>query len=185
LALVARALSLDLSALPVRLEELRLRFAMGAGNNNRAVLLVYPAAEAGYEPVHIRFAVYMNLVVDGKPAAGNLGQLIVTGHRLIGMLTHGNADATKLDESAGSVFAFTIGLDDIQQPVPKTRWTGRVAAVTIASQPAQDPLFELAVTSVVGELADSGELGYRQSLADLIASLSPEARKRMQGPARH
>jgi hypothetical protein len=182
-AIVARALTIDLNSLPVRLEELRLGFEMGIGNNKRPLLLVHPASDAGHEPVHVRYAVYMNLTLNGRPAAGNLGQLIITGQRLIGLMTHGNANGTKLDESAGSVFAFTIGLDDIQQPAPKTRWTGRVASVTIASQAGQTPPFGLAVTSVVGVLSDSGDLTYGQSFADLMASLTPEARQRMRGSA--
>ena len=181
--IVARALTLDLNALPVRLEDLRLGFGMGVGNNKAPLLLVYPSADVGYEPVHVRYAVYMSLTLNGRPAAGNLGQLIVTGQRLIGMMTHGNAEGTRLDDAAGSVFAFTIGLDEIQQPTPKTRWTGRVAGVTIASQPGQNPPFELAITSVVGVLADGGGLAYGQAFADLMASLTYEARQRMQGPA--
>lgn len=182
MAIVARALTLDLNALPVRLEDLRLGLGMGVGNNKSPLLLVHPASDAGYEAAYVRYAVYMNLTLDGRPAAGNLGQLIVTGQRLIGLMTHGNASGTKLDESAGSVFAFSIGLDDVRQPAPKTRWTGRVASVTIASQPGQNPPFELAVTSVIGVLTDSGGLAYGQSFADLMASLTSEARKRMQGP---
>jgi hypothetical protein len=171
-AIAARALTLDLNALPARLEELRIGFGMGVGNNKKPLLLVYPGTGAGYEALHVRYAVYMNFALDGRSAAGNLGQLIVTGQRLVGMMTHGKANDTTLDESVGSVFAFTIGMDDIQQATAKTRWTGRVAGVTITSRPAQNPAFDLAITSVVGVLTDEGGLTYGLSFADLMTSLT-------------
>lgn len=171
MAIVARALTLDLNALPVQQEELRIGLGMGVGNNKRPLLLVYPDAGTDGATSHVRYAVYMNLALNDRPVAGNLGQLIVTGQRIVGMMTHGTADGTKLDESAGSVFAFTFGLDDIQPPVAKTRWTGRVAGVIIASRPAQNPAFELTINSVVGALTDDGGLTYGQSFADLMASL--------------
>jgi hypothetical protein len=171
-AIAARALTLDLNALPARQEELRIGFGMGVGNNKKPLLLVHPGTGDDYEALHVRYAVYMNLALDGRPVAGNLGQLIVTGQRLVGMMTHGKASDTTLDESVGSVFAFTIGMDDIQQPTAKTRWTGRVAGVVITSRPAQNPAFELAITSVVGVLTDEGGLTYGQSLADLMTSLT-------------
>jgi hypothetical protein len=172
-AFAARALTLDLNALPVRQEELRIGFGMGVGNNKKPLLLVYPGTGADHETLHVRYAVYMNLALDGRPVAGNLGQLIVTGQCLVGMMTHGKANGTTLDESVGSVFAFTIGLDDIQPPTAKTRWTGRIASVVITSRPGQNPTFELTITSVVGVLTNGGGLTYRQSLADLMTSLTP------------
>ncbi len=173
MAIAVRTLTLDLNALPARLEDLRIGFGLGVGNNKKPLLLVHPGTGADYEPLHVRYAVYMNLALDGRPAAGNLGQLIVTGQRLVGMMTHGKADGTTLDESVGSVFAFTIGMDDIQPPAAKTRWTGRVAAVVIAARPAQNPAFELTVTSVVGLLTDEGSLTFGQSFADLMTALTP------------
>ncbi len=115
MAIVATTLTLDLAALPTRSAELRVGFGMGVGNNNKQLLLLYPGTDGGYEPQHLRYAVYMTLTFDGM-TVGNLGQLVVTGQRLIGMMTHGSAGGTKLNESAGSVFAFTIGLDDFSRP---------------------------------------------------------------------
>jgi hypothetical protein len=179
-AIVATTLTLDLAALPTRSAELRVGFGMGVGNNNKQLLLLYPGTDGGYEPQHLRYAVYMTLTFDGM-TVGNLGQLVVTGQRLIGMMTHGSAGGTKLNESAGSVFAFTIGLDDIQPPATKTRWTGRVAGVIVRSQSAQNPAFELIVTSVVGTITDTGTMTYGQSFADLMASLTPATRERLRG----
>jgi len=181
--LVATTLALDLATLPTRSAELRAGFGMGVGNNNRRLLVLYPGTDAGYEPQHIRYAVYMSLVLGDGTTAGNLGQLIVTGRRLVGMMTHGTVGGTKLNESVGSVFAFTIGLDDIGPPATKTRWTGRVAGVVIRSRQAHDPPFELTVTSVVGTMTDNGALSYDESLTDLIASLTPATRRRLLGSA--
>jgi hypothetical protein len=89
------------------------------------------------------------------------------------MITHGSAAGTRLDESAGSVYAFGFDLDDIKSAEPKTRWTGRVAGAVITAKNDLDPGFVLRVTSVVGTLADSGRLTSGASFADLLRSVTP------------
>ncbi len=56
-----------------------------------------------------------------------------------------------------------------------------MAGVIVRSQPAQNPAFELTVTSVVGTMTDTGTMTYGQSFADLMASLTPATRERLQG----
>jgi len=175
-------LTLNLSALPSRSDELRAAFEIGVGNNNKPMPLLYPDAGGGAEPQHIRYAVYMNLTVTDGTAAGKIGQLVVTAERIMGMFTHGSAGGVKLDESAGSVYGFALGRDDIQPVAVKTRWTGRTAGVVIRSREDQSPAFALEISSVVGVLADTGRLSYGSSLAGLMDSLTPEARTRLGRP---
>jgi hypothetical protein len=176
-AFVTCHLILDLSDLPSHLEELGAGFKMGVGNNKKPLLLIYPAHDAAMGPVAapIRYAVYMTLRLSDGTEAGDVGQLIVSGPRVIGMVTHGSAGESRLDESAGSVYAFCFDLDDIKSVEPRTRWTGRVAGAVITSKDDLDSGFVLRVTSVVGILAESGRLTSGASFADLLRSVTPAA----------
>ena len=178
MAFAACHLILDLSDLPSQSEELRVGFMMGVGNNKKPMLLIYPANGTNISPApaHVRYAVYMTLRLSDGTEAGDVGQLIVTGRRLMGMITHGSAGGTRLDDSAGSVYAFCLDLDDIKSVEPKTRWTGRVAGAVITSRDDRDPGFVLKVTSVVGILSDSGRLTSGASFADLLRSVAPGGR---------
>jgi hypothetical protein len=84
-------LMLDLSALPFHSAELNADFRLGTGNDGKPLLLLSPAAYAAAPSPHERFAVYMELSGDDGTAAGKLGQLVVTGERVIGMMTRGSA----------------------------------------------------------------------------------------------
>ncbi len=165
-------LKLDLSALPSQSDELDVVFGRGVGNNGKPLLLIFPVKDTVADPGHIRYAVYMHLRLSDGTEAGELGQLVVSGQRLIGMMTHGSADGARLNESAGSVYAFALNLEDIQSARPLTRWTGRVAGVVIHSREHLQQRFVLEVRSVVGALADSGRLSYGMSLADLVSSVT-------------
>lgn len=173
MAFAACHLMLDLSALPTRSDELGVEFGMGVGNNKKPLLLIYPGQDGGGAAPHVRYAVYMSLTTSDGTEAGNLGQLVVSGGRLIGMMTHGAASGTKLNEARGSVYAFAVDRSDIQSARQKTKWTGRVAGVVIESREDHDPGFVLEVTSVVGALADTGHLNYGLSFADLVNSMTP------------
>jgi len=165
-------LTLDLSDMPSQSDELGVSFGMGAGNDGKPLLLIFPVKNTVAGPGHIRYAVYMNLKLSDGTEAGDLGQLVMSGQRLIGMMTHGSAGGAGLNESAGSVYAFALDLDDIQPARPKTKWTGRMAGVVIQARDDIDPRFVLEVKSVVGALADSGRLSYGTSLADLVKSVA-------------
>jgi hypothetical protein len=174
-AFAACHLILDLSDLPSQSEELRASFKMGVGNNKKPLLLIYPDNDMNASPVAapVRYAVYMTLRLSDGAEAGDIGQLIVSGRRLIGMITHGSAGDTRLNDTVGSVYGFCFDMDDIKSVEPKTRWTGRVAGAVIASKDDLDPGFVLKVTSVVGLLADSGRLTSGASFADLLRSVTP------------
>ena len=171
-------LTFDPAAPPPESTALGATFRMGTGNNSKRLLLLFPAGP-GPAP-HMRFAVYMTLTGTDGTSAGDLGQLVITGERLIGMMTHGSAGAARLDERAGSVYVFTASAGDLAPPAQKTKWTGRAAGVLIRSAPGLRPGFELEITSVAGALADDGTLTFGQSFASLIDALDPEQRRRLQ-----
>ena len=163
----ASHLMLDLSALPFHSAELNADFRLGAGNNGKPLLLLSPAADAAAPSPHERFAVYMELSGDDGTAAGKLGQLVVTGERVIGMMTRGSAGGAKLDDSAGCVYAFAASRDDLRPAEAETNRKGSVTQALIRSRDGQYPGFTLRITSVVGTLDDRGQLVYQPSLADL------------------
>jgi hypothetical protein len=167
----ASHLMLDLSALPFHSAELNADFWLGAGNDGKPLLLLGPAAGAAAPSPHERFAVYMELSGDDGTAAGKLGQLVVTGERVIGMMTRGSAGRTKLDDSRGCVFAFAASRDDLRPAKAETNRKGSPTKALIRSRDGQYPGFTLRVTSVVGTLDDRGHLAYQPSLADLLAAL--------------
>jgi hypothetical protein len=165
-------LMLNLSALPFHSAELNADFRLGAGNDGKPLLLLSPAADAAALSPHERFAVYMELSGDDGMAAGKLGQLVVTGERVIGMMTRGSAGGAKLDDSAGSVYAFAASRDDLRPAEAETNRKGRLTQALIRSRDGQYPGFTLRITSVVGTLDEGGRLVYQPSLADLLVSLS-------------
>ena len=177
MAFAACHLMLDLSALPSQSDELLVGFGRGVGNNRKPVLLIYSANDTDKASIAepVRYTVYMTLRLSDGAQAGDLGQLVVTRGRVIGMMTHGSAAGASLDESAGSVYAFALDRDDIGSAELRTKWTGRVAGVVIRSRPDLDPGFMLEVTSVMGVLADSGRLTAGGSFADLLKSVTPAA----------
>ena len=114
----------------------------------------------------------MELSGDDGTAAGKLGQLVVTGERVIGMMTQGSADGAKLDGSAGRVYVYAASRDDLRPAEAETNRKGSPTKALIRCWDSQRPGLTLSITSVVGTLDDHGHLVYQPSLADLIASLS-------------
>lgn len=127
---------------------------------------------------HIRFAAGLVLTLADGTAVRNLGQLLVTSDRIIGIVTHGSAGQVGLDGAAGSVYAFTAGAGDLQPPEVQTKRRGVLTGLVIRPRDGL-PRFELHVTSVIGDLDDDGMLTYRASLSDLLNALTPESRSLM------
>jgi hypothetical protein len=69
-------------------------------------------------------------------AAGKLGQLVVTGERVIGMMTRGSAGGAKLDDSAGCVYAFAASRDDLRPAEAETNRKGSLTQALIRSRTA-------------------------------------------------
>ena len=68
-------------------------FTQGAGNNGRPLLLLFPEQGPGLMP-HVRYAAYMSLRLGDGTEVSELGQLIVTGDRVVGVFTRGAAGGT-------------------------------------------------------------------------------------------
>ena len=168
-------LRLDLSALPLHSPEFGAGFYLGTGNNKKPLLLVAPGAGNSVVP-HVRYAVSLVLTVADGTVVKELGQLVATGDRIIGIVTHGSAGQVRLDGAAGSVYAFTAGADDLQPAEVQTKRQGKLTGLVVRSR---DGRFELHVTSVIGSLDDDGTLTFGASLADLLNSLTPESRSLM------
>ena len=168
-------LRLDLSALPLHSPEFGAGFYLGTGNNSKPLLLVAPGAGNSVVP-HVRYAAGLVLRLADGTVVKELGQLVLTSDRIIGIVTHGSAGQVRLDGAAGSVYAFTAGADDLQPAEVQTKRRGGLTGLIIRSR---DGRFELHVTSVIGSLDDDGMLTFGASLADLLNSLTPESRSLM------
>lgn len=168
-------LRLDLSALPLHSPEFGAGFYLGTGNNSKPLLLVAPGAGNSVVP-HVRYAAGLVLTLADGTVVKELGQLVVTSDRIIGIVTHGSAGQVRLDGATGSVYAFTAGADDLQPAEVQTKRQGKLTGLVVRSR---DGRFELHVTSVIGSLDDDGTLTFGASLADLLNSLTPESRSLM------
>jgi hypothetical protein len=170
--------TVDLAALPWALPSLRIRFDLGTADKSKPVLLIYPGASPAAGPPQVRYACGLILNLDDGTQARSIGQLVITGQRIIGMITGGNAGAERLDSSTGSVYAFSVGLDDIQPVETRPDVRGRPVEAVIRSVTGQQPGFALQVFSVAGSLDDHGKLTYR-SMSDLLQWLTPEGREKL------
>jgi hypothetical protein len=168
-------LRLDLSALPLHSPEFGAGFYLGTGNNSKPLLLVAPGAGNSVVP-HVRYAAGLVLTLAAGTVVKELGQLVVTSDRIIGIVTHGSAGLVRLDGATGSVYAFMAGADDLQPAEVQTKRRGKLTGLVVRSRDGQ---FELHVTSVIGSLDDDGTLTFGASLADLLNSLTPESRSLM------
>ena len=126
-------LRLDLSALPSPSPEFGAGFYLGTGNNRKPLLLVAPGAGNSVVP-HVRYAAGLVLTLADGTVVRELGQLVVTSDRIIGIVTQGSAGQgsagqgsagqVRLDGAAGSVYAFTAGADDLQPAEVQTKRRG-------------------------------------------------------------
>jgi hypothetical protein len=156
---------------------------MGLGNNKKPLLLIHPGADSAFEPQHIRYAADITLELDDDRVQ-KLGQLVVTGERIIGMITHGSVGGARVDPSLDlRVYTFALNLNDIEPIEVTTNRKGMPVEALIRSRAGQRPAFALRVSSVVGCLSDAGVLTYRTSLRDLIDSLTPESRENLRKPS--
>ncbi len=171
--------TLDLSKLPSKADELRVRFEQQVVNGKNVQLLIYPDAEPGFEPSYVRYATGMSLQLGDGTVAGRLGQLVVTGQRLVGMITGGSVGNAALDASHGAIYVFSIDLDDCYGPVPKTNWRGKPVEAMFRSKEDQRVAFMLHVFSMVATVKNGGEVAYT-SLPRLLEHLTPEGRQRLQ-----
>ena len=168
-------LRLDLSALPLHSPEFSAGFYPGTGNNKKALLLVAPGAGNSVVP-HVRYAAGLVLTLADGTVVKELGQLVVTSDRVIGIVTHGSAGQVRLDGAAGSVYAFTAGVNDL----PAGR--GADEAPRRADRPGHPvPGRPVRVARHLGDRQPGRrrDADLRRVMADLLNSLTPESRSLM------
>jgi hypothetical protein len=168
-------LRLDLLALPWRSGRLGAGLYRGLGNNAKPLLLLAPGAGNSVEP-HVRYAVGLELTLADGMVVKDLGQLVVTSDRIIGMVTYGSAGPATLDAAAGAVYAFSARLDGLQCSEIIKKRRGVPGGMFIRPGNGRPPEFELQVKSVLGSLDDDGRLTFGASLADLMTALAPGPR---------
>jgi hypothetical protein len=172
--------NLDLTALPANAEKQRVRFDTQVVNGKNRLLMMYPASGQGFEPTYVRYMVGMTLRLGDGTTAQQQGQLIVTGQRLLGMFTSGSVGNKQLNGQAGSIFVFTIDLDDIDVITPKTNRRGKPVEATLSSRDDLDPWFVLHIITVAASLKNDGT-AKPTSIQAFLPRLSPEGRRELQG----
>jgi len=179
MAVVTDKYKLDLMSLPARDERLRIRFNSQIINGKNRLLLLYPLSDRNVEPSFVRYAVGMTLKLGDGIAVGQQGQLIVTGQRLLGMFTDGAVGGQPLNGQAGSVFAFSLDLDDVDSVTPKSNWRGKPVEAIVSSREDLDPWFVLHVFTVAA-LVKSDGTATPTSIGALLPRLLPEGRGKLQ-----
>ncbi len=173
--------TLDMSVLPVRSAPLRIRFAMQVVNSKTRKVLIYPDSEPEFEPRYVRFAAGLLLKLDDGTSVQGSAQIVVTGRRIVGLFFDGSLGSTELDLSAGSAYAFSVDLDDLQPLVVRTNWRNRPIEARIRSRTGQEPAFLLQVYALFVQVRDDGGIVYT-SLDSFLRLLTPEGRQRLRKP---
>jgi hypothetical protein len=171
--------ALDRSKLPSKSDRLRVRFVSQLVNGKNTLLVIYPNSEPGFEPSYVRYVGGMKLQLGDGTVAQLGGQIVVTGQRLIGMITDGSVGKAVLNQSVGSVYAFALDLDDIRPVEIKANWRGKPVEAVIRSKEGQSPAFLLQVFSVVASLKNDGQV-IQTSLPAFLERLTPEGRRNIQ-----
>ena len=182
MSIVTGHYTLDRSRLPSKADKLRVRFVSQLVNGKNTLLVIYPNSEPGFEPSYVRYASGIILKLGDGTVAQQSGQIVITGQRLIGMITKGSVGNAVLNESAGSVYAFALDLDDIRPVEIKTNWRGKPVEAVIQSKEGQSPAFLLQVFSVIALLKNDSQV-IQTSLAAFLDRLTPEGRRNLQKQA--
>jgi hypothetical protein len=168
--------------LPAKSDELRVRFVPQLVNRQNTLLVLYPNSEPGFEPLYVRYVVRITLALGDGTVAKGLAQIVVTGQRLLGMITEGSAGKTILKESAGSVYAFALDLDDLEPVEIQKNWLGKPVSVRIMSKEGQGPplaMYAVRVHDVFALVEDDGQ-AVRTSLPAFLERLTSEGRRNLQ-----
>jgi hypothetical protein len=175
-------IAIDWSKLPSKSDKLHARFVSQLVNGKKRMLMIYPDTGTDFEPIYVRYATGMKLQLGDGTIAQIQGQLVVTGQRLIGMITNGSVGKAALNETAGTVYAFALDLDDIRPVEIKKNWRGLPVEAMFRSKEGQSPAFLLQVFSIVAVIKNNGQV-IQTSLPDFLERLTPEGRQNLQKQA--
>ncbi len=172
----------DLASLPLRDNSvgLRINTQILASNKSR-VLLLYPSREKGFGPWYTRYVGSMSLTTGSDMKVQGTGQLVVTGRRLLVMVTDGTFNGKPLGEKDGYICGFSIDHDDIVTTKLKSNWRGKPVEVTFASSDQASPWFVLHIVSVAAWITDDGKVG-PTTVERFLKKMSPESRAEMLKP---
>ena len=168
--------NLDLSRLPTKAADLRIKVDTQILNGKTKGLLLHPATGNDFEPGYYRYMCGIGLKLGNGLTAGKIGQIVVTGRRLLGMVTDGTAGDVALSGEAGVIYAFSIDLDDFYGPQARTNWRGKPVEAVFRSKEDQPLAFILQVFSVAVNVTNDGKIAYT-SVANFITKFSPESRQ--------
>jgi len=117
---------------------------------------------------------------DGTVAEG-AGQIVVTGQRLIGMITDGTVGKAALKEiaGAGSVYAFAFDWDDCDPVEIQKNWRGKPVSGRIMSKEGQSPVFGIQVIMVSFLVKDDGQVT-QTSFPAFLDQLTSESQRNLQ-----
>jgi hypothetical protein len=178
-SIVTRKYSVDLASLPKADPDLVIQIERTSVNGNE-ILLLSKNSDDGVEPLQVRFATGMVLNLADGTTVGTQGQLVITGERVLGLITDGKVGDDVINESIGSIFTFVFDLDDIGQIESKSNWRGKPVELVFHSKENQSPIFSLQVFSVVAVLKSDGSL-IRAGIETLREQFSESRRKTLQG----
>ncbi len=188
MSLKTARLTLDNNSMPQHYKDLGIRFVREtvAGNKGGSteMVLVRPAASLlpeeealGPEGSFYLLACGLHLKAsDGTTAQGS-GQLLITGRRLIGMLTNGSATGSNpLSATTGNVFCFSLNRDDVLPPEVKTRRL-KPSEYTFRSRDGLAVQFQLLVFAAMAAIANGKTILWYDK--NMNFALSPEGQERL------
>jgi len=157
MAIATATYKLDPSS-PSRSGPLRMRFEPALLNGKSKVLMLQPESDPSHEPTFTRYLAGIILKTGDGTIAKELGQVLITDQRVLGMITSGTVGDRTLDMDAGSVFVFTIDREDLGRPQTNTNWRGKPIEVQLRSKAGRAPAVLLQVFSVVVAVKNDGSI---------------------------
>jgi hypothetical protein len=130
MAILTAHCDLDLAELPTRDDRLRLRYSAQVVNGRNTLTLLHANSEPGYEPKYVRFMIGLTLKLGDRTLAQGAGQLVLTSHRILGMITP--SGSPKLDVPS-PVHAFAVDVADVTDPEGSSNWRGKAVEATVRS----------------------------------------------------
>lgn len=157
---------------PSRAESIGAYFEETNVGGQHRTLITYPQTSRYEEPTFVRYACGLRFQsTQGERAytAGDLGQVVLSERRILGIVTEGTAADRTLSLANRTVFGFSIERTEFRTPEPKTNWRGKPVAVTIRAENAAEP-YLLQVFSVVATINNDGQ-GVGDSIESFLRTL--------------
>ncbi|HST54335.1 MAG TPA: hypothetical protein VLJ42_00370 [Solirubrobacteraceae bacterium] len=165
--------------LKIRLAKQQLQGQDARGNwrDGSTWLLLYPNSPS--EPRFRRYAVGFVTVGFGSSSIDLIkgrGQVVLTGHRILGLVVEGSRNADPLSEASGKLAAFSLRRSSIASANFPTNWRGSPKRVQLgASSTGSKPLdILLDIQAVVLSVLSDGKT-HASSVAEFVRQLDSGA----------